>query len=325
MNQKIGPDKVLRGIAFFSLLAMGAAAIYRAKHPGYLTDHGSQLSDTVYYLFCSFILFGIFYGEYVWIRRLLKRELSDAFGFVQAFLGLGLLLLGLFSIWNRDMGASARFSADNMAITLAILGEALFVANVCWTLLQPESAARPPARAPLKRLELTPAPLQAQVTSALPPHAKSGFNWIRWLKPENPLEKFAVTAIFLFGGGALLWLAMPESRFLILWGGQKYFLPMGLLWWICAVPFGAFALAYWLHAGRHTAQYDKWLTKVHLGLTFLWLLDFIRIVTRAQWSMLSRLPDLLNDSYTFELYVILGASIVMFFVNIRRAPSTAVK
>jgi len=33
--------------------------------------------------------------------------------------------------------------------------------------------------------------------------------------------------------------------------------------------------------------------------------------------MLSRLPDLAMDSYTFELYVLLGAAIAMFFVNIR--------
>jgi len=54
-----------------------------------------------------------------------------------------------------------------------------------------------------------------------------------------------------------------------------------------------------------------------LGLTFLWLLDFVRIVTMAQASMMSRMPDLFLDSYTFELYVLLGASVVVFFVNVR--------
>ena len=123
----------------------------------------------------------------------------------------------------------------------------------------------------------------------------------------------------------MIWLVMPDSRFLILFGGQKHLMPMGLLWWICAIPFGAFSLAYWLHAGRRSVPYDKWASRVHLALTFVWLIDFVRIVTLAQWSMLSRLPDLLMDNYTFELYVLLGAAAAMFFVNIRATRRAAVK
>jgi Na+-translocating ferredoxin:NAD+ oxidoreductase RnfE subunit len=68
------------------------------------------------------------------------------------------------------------------------------------------------------------------------------------------------------------------------------------------------------------------MTKVHLGVTFLWLLDFVRIVMLAQWSLMSRLPDLLMDNYTFELYVLLGASAAMFLVNVRaKARAAAAK
>ena len=102
-------------------------------------------------------------------------------------------------------------------------------------------------------------------------------------------------------------------------------LAMGVLWWICAVPFGIYSLAYWLHAGRRSVPYDKWMTKIHLGITFVWLIDFIRIVTLAQWSLTSRLPDLLMDNYTFELYVLLGASVALFFLNIRAKARTATK
>jgi len=67
------------------------------------------------------------------------------------------------------------------------------------------------------------------------------------------------------------------------------------------------------------------MTKIHLGITFVWLIDFIRIVTLAQWSLTSRLPDLLMDNYTFELYVLLGASVALFFLNIRAKARTATK
>ncbi|HLZ11287.1 MAG TPA: hypothetical protein VKP58_01755 [Candidatus Acidoferrum sp.] len=325
MKQPILPDKVLRGIALFSLVAMGAAMIYRAKHIGPQLQYGAQLFDTVGYFFFAFLLFGLFYGQYVWIPRLLRRPLNLALGFVQAFLCLALLLLGILPVWVSDMSASPKFTADNMAITIAILGEALFVANICWTLLQPATAAVPLSMAPPKAIE--PAPRQAELHPAARLQAEKRFKFdvSRWLKPENAAEKFGVTWIFLFAGGGLIWLALPESRFLVLFGGQKHFVPMGILWWICAVPFGIFSLAYWLLAGRRSVPYDKWMTKVHLGVTFAWLIDFVRIVILAQWSLTSRLPDLLMDNYTFELYLLLGASIALFFLNVRATARAAIK
>jgi len=326
VNKTIGPDKVLRGIALFSLVAMGAAMIYRAKHGGPQLQYGAQLFDTVGYFFFAFILFGLFYGQYVWIPRLLKRQLNLVLGFVQAFLCLALLLLGLLPVWVADMGASPRFTADNMAITIAILGEAFFVVNICWTLLQPAASAVPLATMALQKTsELVPLQAELHPSPRLQAHKRIKLNYLRWLKPENPVEKFGVTAMFLLVGGGLIWLLLPESRFLILFGGQKHFLAMGVLWWICAVPFGIYSLAYWLHAGRRSVPYDKWLTKIHLGLTFAWLIDFIRIVTLAQWSLTSRLPDLLMDNYTFELYALLGASVALFFLNVRTKARAATK
>ena len=328
MNQKIAPEKVLRGIALFSLLAWGIAAIYRMQHVGPYspTPYVSQLSATIGYFFFSFVLFGLFYGQYVWIPRVLKRQLNLAMGFVQAFLCLGLLLFGMLPVWVPDLGASSRFNTDNMLLTIAILGEALFIVNVCWILMQPESATKPLAT--VAPNPLAPAPLQAELQPAVPLQAqkKSGkFDWSRWLKPENPVEKFGVTAAFLAVGGLVIVAILPESRFLILFGGQKHFITMGVLWWICAVPFAIFSLAYWFQAGRRSVPYDKWMTKVHLGLTFLWLLDFVRIVALAQSSMMSRLPDLFLDNYTFELYALLGAAVAMFFVNVRATARAAAK
>lgn len=322
MNQKIAPDKVLRGIALFSLLAWGAAAIYRIRHVGPYspTPYASQLSATIGYFFFSFVLFGLFYGQYVWIPRVLKRELNLALGFVQTFLCLALLLFGMLPVWVSDLGEPSRFNTDNMLLTIAILGEALFIVNVCWILMQPESIAKPLAMAVAKPLD--PAPLQAELNPAVPLQVqKRGgkFAWSRWLKPENPVEKFGVSAIVLAVGGLLITALLPESRFLVLWNGQRHFVTMGVLWWICAMPFAIFSLAYWFQAGRRSVPYDKWMTKVHLGLTFVWLLDFVRIVVLAQSSMMSRLPDLYMDSYTFELYVLLGAAVAMFFVNVRAA------
>jgi hypothetical protein len=325
VNQKIPPEKVLRGIALFSLVAMGVAAVCRMKYPGYDTPHGARFFDATAYFFFAFVLFGLFYGQYVWIPRLLKRRLNAAFGFVQTFLCFALLLFGLFPAWIVNMGAPALFNADNTAVTIAILGEALFVVNICWTLLQPESAVA--SASAMQPRPLTPVPLQAELhpTPQLQAQKKAGFDFSAWLKPQNPVEKFGVSTIFLFLGGLVIFLIMPESQFLILWGGQKHFLAMGFLWLMGALPFGAFSLAYWLHAGRKSVPYDKWMTKVHLGLTFAWLIDFVRIVVMAQASMLSRMPDLFMDSYTFELYVLLGAAIAMFFVNIRATARATAK
>jgi len=325
VNQKIGPDKVLRGIALFSLVAMGLAAMFRMKYPGYDAPHGALLFDAVPYFFFALILFGLFYGQYIWISRLLKRQLHTVLGFVQAFLCFALLLFGLLPMWVSDLGAPASFNPDNVEITIAILGEALFIVNVCWTLLQPESAADPLRAGPVKLAE--PVPLQAELKSVAPLQAqkKTKFEWSRWLKPENPVEKFGVTAIFLAVGGLLIVTILPESRFLVLFGGQKHFVTMGVLWWTCAVPFAIFSLAYWFQAGRKSVAYDKWMTKIHFGVTFLWLIDFVRIVTMGQVVMMSSMPDLFLDSYTFELYVLLGAAVAMFFVNIRATARAAAK
>jgi len=271
----------------------------------------------------SFLLFGLFYGQYVWIPRVLKRQLNITLGFVQAFLSLALLLFGLSPIWLRGMGASVAFNPDNIAVTIAILGEALFVVNVCWTLLVPASSVVPQAAPVANTAEALPLQVQLQPSSPLQAQKKARFDFSRWRKPENPVERFGVTAILLLVGGIMIWLVMPESRFLILIGGHRHLLPMSLLWWIGALPFAIFSLAYWFHAGRRSAPYDKWATGIHLALTFVWLIDFVRIVTIAQWFILSRLPDLMLDGYTFELYVLLGGAIAMFFVNLRATARAA--
>src|SRR5262249_5335127 len=165
---------------------MGLAAIFRMKYPGYDAPHGALLFDAVPYFFFAFILFGLFYGQYVWIPRLLKRQLHTVLGFVQAFLCFATLLLGLLPMWISDLGASASFNPDNLDITIAILGEGLFIVNVCWTLMQPQSAAVPLVPVPSKAIE----PLQAELKPAVPLQAAGKkFNWARWLKPENPVEK----------------------------------------------------------------------------------------------------------------------------------------
>jgi hypothetical protein len=318
VKKTIPPEKVLRGVAFFCFVAMGVALIYRLTHLTDAAPYNSKLFETGPYLFLASCLFGIFYGQYVWVPRILKRPLNTTLGFVQTFLCLALLLLGLLPVWQRDLGVSVVFGTDNMIVTIAVLGEALFAVNVCWTLLQPPPPVVPVALQASTLGSASPTPSAAQ--TVLPPGTsakKPRFDLKRWTDPQNPMEKFGLTSIFLFVGGLAMFLVLPDSRFLILFGGQTHFMAMGFLWWACAVPFGIFSVAYWLHAGRRSAPYDKYMTKMHLGVTFVWLLDFVRIVTHAQWSMTSRLPDLLMDNYTFELYVLLGATVAMFCVNVR--------
>jgi hypothetical protein len=319
VKKTIPPEKALRGIALFCLVAMGVVVIYRVKSLS-STPYAAQLSETGVYLFLAMCLFGIFYGEYHWVPRILKRPLNITLGFVQTFLCLALLLFGLLPVWQPDWGVSGAFGTDNMIVTIAVLGEALFAVNVCWTLLQPAPPVVPvagQASAPASISKTAPAAQTVLPYGAVAKNPR--FNFKRWTNPENPMEKFGVTSIFLFVGGIAMFFVLPDSQFLILFGGQNHFLPMGFLWWACAVPFGIYSLAYWLHAGRRSASYDKYMTKIHLAVTFVWLLDFVRIVTHSQWSMTSRLPDLLMDNYTFELYVLLGATVAMFFVNVRAA------
>jgi hypothetical protein len=326
VEKNIGPDKALRGIALACLLGIGASAIYTVKHPGDLSLLTAQLRATGAYLTFEFLLFGLFYGQYVWVPRLLKRPLHLWLGFAQTFLCLTLMLFGLFPIWLPGLGASGIFSVDNMAVTIALLGEALFAVNVFWTLLQPTPAVVPVAVQASAQANVTTAPSAAHAALLHGTATKKPrFDFKRWTKPENPLEKFGGTAIFLFLGGLAMFLVLPESRFLILFGGQNHFLAMGFLWWACAVPFGIYSLAYWLHAGRRSVPYDKYMTKLHLGVAFVWLIDFVRIVTLSQWSMTSRLPDLLMDNYTFELYALLGATAAMFFLNVRAAARSTAK
>jgi len=164
VKQPIGPDKVMRGTALFCLLGTGVELIYLARHRVNEPKLGAQMFGTATYLFFAFILFGLFYGQYIWIPSLLKRRLNLKLGFVQAFFCLALLLFGLFPLWIADLGASGKFNPDDIAVTIAILGEALFIVNVCWTLLQPASTDEP-LTAPAGKAV---APLQAQLQHVSP-------------------------------------------------------------------------------------------------------------------------------------------------------------
>jgi hypothetical protein len=70
--------------------------------------------------------------------------------------------------------------------------------------------------------------------------AKDQFDWSKWLHPSTPMHQFGTVAIFLIAGGTLL--AVLPSRLLVPWSGALHFVPMGVLWWVGALPFGLFAV-----------------------------------------------------------------------------------
>jgi len=116
----------------------GIAAICRMKYPAMTrrTALGSLMRPRIFLRVCSV---GLFTGSTSGFPRLLRRRLNAALGFVQTFLCFALLLFGLFPVWIVNMGALPCLTRTT-GVTIAILGEALFVVNVCWMLLQPESA-----------------------------------------------------------------------------------------------------------------------------------------------------------------------------------------
>jgi len=97
-------------------------------------------------------------------------------------------------------------------------------------LLQPESAVALVPAAQARPLNPRRCKLNSNRIPQLQAQKKSEIRFFHVAEAAKSGGKFGVSAIFLFLGGTVLFLVMPDARFSDLWGGQKHFLAMGFLW-----------------------------------------------------------------------------------------------
>jgi len=131
------------------------------------------------------------------------------------------------------------------------------------------------------------------------------------------MHQFGTVAIFLIAGGTLL--AVLPSRLLVPWSGALHYVPMGVLWCVGALPFGLFAVLYWLIVERRGLACDKKMSNIHFALTFVWLLDSIRLVFSWQTSLLVRHPTLQLSDYLTEAGLLFAVCGVLFFLALGTA------
>jgi len=148
--------------------------------------------------------------------------------------------------------------------------------------------------------------------------AKGKIDWAKWLNPTTARHQFGTVAIFLIAGGTLLLVVLP-SRLLVPWSGALHYVPMGVLWWVGALPFGLFAILYWLLIECRGLVCDKRMINIHFAVTLVWLLDLVRLVFSWQHSLLVRLPALQFSDYLVEIGVLFAVCCVFFLLALGSA------
>jgi hypothetical protein len=148
--------------------------------------------------------------------------------------------------------------------------------------------------------------------------SRQGVDLSKWLRPSTPLRQFGTVAAFLIVIGILLQLLL-SARLLVPWAGAIRTVPMGALWIVAGLIFGAFAGWYWLFGERDGRVYDKKLSNIHFGLMLVWLLDLVRLVFGWQSSLLVPMATLRTSDFAWEAGAIFAVCCVFFVLNLRTA------
>lgn len=295
------PKSLLHYTCFFCLVGWGASAIVVASHVGIRDPWFLWTRQLAYEFFFALLAFGFFYIQQTVVERIVGAELKFPLGYVQSLGCIALLLVDVSPLFVAALANSPRAGAvglDNrLLFCICALGEAVFVANFCWSYLW--SKGLPPARPAGSAAR--PAPLK----SAQP-----------WDWSSSPAAIFAIGAAFFLAGGLILISAAP-TRVPIFTNGAISYVSPGYLWLPLAIPFAVFALIYWSIEFSTGCKFNRAATRIHFLCTVLAVIESIRIYGSWSSSIANAHPVLLASKDFFGVFALLALAAIALVWNIR--------
>lgn len=296
-GKSLSPEKLFRVITLLCLVGTGGSIIFVASNVGSQSVSFGRTHDLIVYFFSALCMFVFFYAQYRLVPRFIPGGLDDLLGYWQSWGGLALLLAGALCTVHP---VGAVDLPGNMLTAIALLGEAVFIANVVFSWLHAPAAGR-------------------RVTSgAARRTAESSIKNFGW--PKSPVTLFGIGAGALAAGGFVsLILNMPSFKVPVPWAGQMHFLPMGCLWLAAAAPFAVFALLYKLLITSYGLVFDDSLTRAHFAVIIVAALNVIRTFASWQEALVSPSAALYFDPQTEWMAALFGLGTIVFAINTYRS------
>ena len=277
------PKKLLHYVCFFCLVTWGASAIAVASHVGSTAAWFESTRQLALLSFFGLLAFGFFYLQYAAVERVVGQELNETLGQLQvtgsAVLFLAGVVVDLAALLSNNPQFAGIGLGDNILIVICLLGEGAFLVNVVMTFVLAQKTAgtvRPVI--PISR----PAPSPARSPIATMQKFTSRFDW-----SNSPALLFAIAAAFFILAGIIQIEKSPAHMPLMKDGALTYVSP-GYLWLPPAIPFAAFAVAYWLIEIFTGWTFDRHATRMNFLCTILAAIEAIRMY----WSWSIRTPNM---------------------------------
>jgi hypothetical protein len=266
------PKKLLHYVWFFCLFVWGGSATVVASHVGSMAVWFESTRQLALLSFFGLLTFGFFYIQYAAVERVVGRELNKTLGHLQVSGSAALFLVGVIGDVAALVSNHPQFAAsglgDTILVIICILGEGAFLVNVVMTfVLAKDSLAAAHPVIPISR----PTTTRAASPIAAAQKIASHFDW-----SSSPAMIFGIAAAFFILAGIFL---IEESavRIPIVKDGAILYVSPGYLWLPLAIPFAAFALAYWLIEIFTGWIFDRSATRMNFLCTVLAAIEAIRI------------------------------------------------
>ncbi|HYL82778.1 MAG TPA: hypothetical protein VE263_00970 [Candidatus Angelobacter sp.] len=301
----LSPEKLFRIVILFCLVAMGCAMIYVASHAsqlGPLPENFSRIRDLTSYFFTALWVFVFFYAQYRLVPRLTKMPLDNRFGYAQSLGAAALLMVGALHTVLPQTSADV---PSGILYWITLLGEAVFIGNVVWSYTHAGEAV--PV---LPVVGAKPRPAEG-----LRDERVKDLGW-----PKSPVKLFTIGAgFFAIGGLVSLILSFPSFKFPVPWSGEMHFLPFGLLWMACAVPFVIFAMLYQFFGDSYGLAFEDSMNRIHFFVTIVAALVMVRFFSDWQQAMVSKSWAFYFTPQFGWLYLLLSLSALVFAINAFRS------
>lgn len=304
-EKRLSPEKVFRIIILACLVVTGLAMIYVASHAGRLgplPENFSQIKSLTSYFFGAFCVFVFFYLQYRWLPRFTRVPLDSRFGYAQALGGAGLIVVGALHIVLPQTTVDV---PDFVFFATVLLGEGVFIVNAVW------SYTRAGESVPV----LPVVGAKPRPTQGLRDESAKDLGW-----PKSPVKLFGIGAAFFAAGGLLsLVTNFPSFKFPVPGSGEMHFLPFGLLWLSCAVPFVIFAMLYQFFGDSYGLVFEESMTRIHFWLNIVVVLVLVRFFSDWQQAMTSKTWALFFRPRFGWLYLLFFLSALVFAINAYKA------
>lgn len=305
LAKSLSPEKLFRIIMLFCLAAAGLAIIYVASHAsrlGPLPGNLSRIKDLANYSFAALLIFAFFYVQYRWLPRVTRVPLDHRFGYAHSLGGAALLVIGAI---QTVVPQTATDVPGILLLVMALLGEGVLIANVVWSYTH--------AGEPLPVLLVVGA--KPRPTQGLRDESVKSLGW-----PMSPVKLFGIGAGFFAAGGVLsLATDFPSFKFPLPWSGQLHFLPFGLLWLSCGVPFSIFAMLYQFFSDSYGLVFEDSMTRIHFWLNIVVALVLVRFFSDWQQALTSKTWAFFFTPQFGWLYLLLFLSALVFAINAYKA------